>query len=352
MLSEYLGSFFMGPWTLSEYLVTLSDDQKACDWYTQYTGHVCLKTPDSRLCPSLSLPLATTAPKTRFPLRRRRQDQCAALDFTLFNAGRWSAIDHGLSVVCASFDLTHACSARYSKHEIAILVAQSDDLGVEEVLGGAGPGSFVGDVGDARHEAFGNALLLGETGRHGACEIGGFIGTAAFASEFALEGRKRLVLQRRLGEAERRELGEGVGGLRGGGSGARSCSIGSCNGFVHECFVVDTLALELTGEEVRILDTHAIEFLARNEIAIIHWRRCATGSWQFDHLAVALVANQAMDPDVVGVVPDILRLNLEGKVVCAILPVLLGVATFVPATADIATDEADPEIVGTVADGA
>ncbi len=55
-----------------------------------------------------------------------------------------------------------------------------------------------------------------------------------------------------------------------------------------------------------------------------------------------------MDPHIPRVVPHMLRLDLEREVMCRFLPMLFGVAAFVPSAAGVAADEADPEILGAI----
>jgi hypothetical protein len=57
-------------------------------------------------------------------------------------------------------------------------------------------------------------------------------------------------------------------------------------------------------------------------------------------------------PYVPRIIPDMLRFDLERKVVRGFFPVLFCVPAFVAPAADVAADQADPQVVGAVADAA
>lgn len=66
---------------------------------------------------------------------------------------------------------------------------------------------------------------------------------------------------------------------------------------------------------------------------------------EFDDFAIAFPTDEAMNPHIACVVPDVLGLDLEGEVMCGFLPVVFCVPAFVAPTTYVAADEADPEIV-------
>ena len=59
-----------------------------------------------------------------------------------------------------------------------------------------------------------------------------------------------------------------------------------------------------------------------------------------------------MNPDVACIIPDVLRLDLERKIVGGFFPVLFCVSAFVAPAAYVAAYQADPKVVGAVADAA
>lgn len=59
-----------------------------------------------------------------------------------------------------------------------------------------------------------------------------------------------------------------------------------------------------------------------------------------------------MHPHVASVVPHVLGLDLEREVVRGFFPVLFRVPALVAPAADVAADQADPQVVGAVADAA
>jgi len=59
-----------------------------------------------------------------------------------------------------------------------------------------------------------------------------------------------------------------------------------------------------------------------------------------------------MDPHITRVIPYMLRLDLQREVVSGVFPVFFCVSAFVPPTTYVAANEADPEIIGAVADTA
>lgn len=113
---------------------------------------------------------------------------------------------------------------------------------------------------------------------------------------------------------------------------------------------------------MRVFHADAVELLARDHLHVARAAAAAAlagaepgtaaGGGQLDELAVALVADESVHPHVAGVVPDVLRLDLEGEVVGGFFPVLFGVPAFVAAAAYVAADETDPEIIRAVADAA
>jgi len=66
---------------------------------------------------------------------------------------------------------------------------------------------------------------------------------------------------------------------------------------------------------------------------------------KLDDFAIAFSADEAVNPHIACIVPNVLCLDLEGEVVCGFFPVVFGVAAFVAAAAYTAADETDPEIV-------
>ena len=114
-----------------------------------------------------------------------------------------------------------------------------------------------------------------------------------------------------------------------------------------------------------VFDPRGVQFRARHEVVVVvcvfvHRAlvvetlavRGGGGGAQIDELAVVRVLHEAVHVGVAGVVPYPLRAEIHGEGVGGVRIVREGVGGVVAAAADVAADEADPEVLVGVAGAA